>query len=369
MASRPVLVTVGAGPGGVSALLRARELAGDRVHLVLVQEGPVEYHAGVISVALGERTAAEFRAEPQLGGVEWRQARAEAVDERGVLLSGGERLHADAVILAPGVHVAEPSRPGWLGVWSLTDAEQASSVLRELLGAVRQPRIVVLVEALPIRCPPAPYALAMQLAARGAAVTVVTPESAPVAVAGPDVGGLVADRCRAHAVSLELEWRVDPEQGGDQRVVAEDGRTLSADLVLVVPRHIAPPILQGWEVEGIALMGPSAHRVSGPGALWVIGDALRSPLPKAAGVAEAQGRTAAEQALAHLALHRQPGVHFPEPSCFVGEGHGRFSLIRLRYPEGLPPMGRPRAELKGPSQELANDFVRPLEVKPRWLVK
>jgi sulfide:quinone oxidoreductase len=88
------------------------------------------------------------------------------------------------------------------------------------------------------------------------------------------------------------------------------------------------------------------------------------PLPRAADVAAAGGRTAADAALENLGLFRGREPHPPAPECYVHHGEGSYSRISLRYPDGLPPRARPEITLEGPSERLAAGFEASFD---RWL--
>jgi sulfide:quinone oxidoreductase len=90
--------------------------------------------------------------------------------------------------------------------------------------------------------------------------------------------------------------------------------------------------------------------------LFVVGDAAMVPLPRAAAVAAAGGRTAADAVLAGLGLAPEGEPHLPEPECYVGHGGGVYSRISLLYPDGLPPAGSPLVSIEGPSEDLAQGF-------------
>jgi sulfide:quinone oxidoreductase len=90
--------------------------------------------------------------------------------------------------------------------------------------------------------------------------------------------------------------------------------------------------------------------------LFVVGDAAMTPLPRAADVAAAGGRTAADSVLARLGLAPEREPHLPEPECYVGHGGGLYSRISLRYPDGLPPAASAQVEIEGPSEDLISGF-------------
>ncbi|WP_397546428.1 NAD(P)/FAD-dependent oxidoreductase [Rhodothermus marinus] len=357
------ILVIGAGPGGIVAARRLHDRAGDRLEIVLIeQEGTAEFLPGTIATVLGETPAAHWRAPLRLRGIEVQQGEVQRATGRGVVLGDGRTLEAEAVIAAPGLHLnlaAVPAKPNVFAFWSPTTAEAA----REAVGRLQRGRLVVVISGLPYRCPPAPYSLAMQLAAfyhhhrRDVHLTLTTPEEAPLASLGHGIPEFLLRSCAEAGVEVQLGRQPDWSASNDRELVFTDGSRLAFDLALVVPPHGRAPMLATLPDEGALVSVDERLETAEPG-LFVVGDATRTPLPRAAGVASVQGQTAADAVLDRLGLARFEGPHLPEPECYIGHGDGRYSRITIRFPEGLPPAGRPEVRLEGPSPELAAGFAR-----------
>ncbi|ACY49448.1 NAD(P)/FAD-dependent oxidoreductase [Rhodothermus marinus] len=360
------ILVIGAGPGGIAAARRLRERIGDRLEIVLIErEGTAEFLPGTIATVLGEAPAAHWRTPLRLRGIEVQQGEVQRATGRGVVLTDGRTLEAEAVIAAPGLHLnltAVPARPNVFAFWSPTTAEAA----REAVARLQRGRLVVVISGLPYRCPPAPYSLAMQLAAfyrhhrRDVQLTLTTPEEAPLASLGHGIPEFLLRSCAEAGVEVQLGRRPDWSAGTDRELVFTDGSRLAFDLALVVPPHGRAPMLATLPDEGVLVSVDARLETAEPG-LFVVGDATRTSLPRAAGVATAQGRTAADAVLDRLGLARFEGPHLPEPECYIGHGDGRYSRITIHFPEGLPPTGRPEVRLEGPAPELAAGFARVFE--------
>jgi sulfide:quinone oxidoreductase len=354
----PSVLVVGAGEAGLTAALRLRS-AGIRVRLV-ADRGRASYLPGTVDVMLGEAGATRFEQRLALDGIEVIGASAEAVSGRGVRIDGGW-VAADAVVAAPGL-ILEPGSVGpngrVVGCWDLSTARDVPA----LIGAVAKGVVAVVIASLPYRCPPSPYGLAMRLAQllrdRGAAIRVVltTPEPHPLAALGSVPGDFLLAASARAGVEIRLGFTPDLQALRHGEVRTADGRPLAADLALVVPPHRPSPLLKELAGDGPLIPVGAGFESAEPG-LFVIGDAAATPYPRAAGAATASGAAAAEAVLVRLGLAPVSALPQPQLDCYVGHGSGRYSRLRLRYPNGPPPEGRPEVEVSGPSEELGTEFA------------
>lgn len=357
------IMVIGAGPGGVSAARRIRDRSDAGVVLV-ERDGVAEYLPGTISTLLGETERGRWRRRVALEGIDVRAGEVEEISGGGARLDGGW-VGADCVIAAPGLRLdagSVPGLPGVFAVWDPAGAEAATNAVRGL----RTGTVAVVISSLPYRCPPAPYSLAMQLAAHyessGAMVRVVlaTPEEEPLAALGGGVPEFLTRSCAQAGVELLAGFEVASYEDG--RIRGSGGDSLGYDLALVVPPHARSPLLADLPGDGPLVEVSPRFESAGEG-LFVVGDAAATPLPRAADAASAAGKTAADAALARLSLASEEEPHIPGPECFVGHGSGTFSRISLRYPEGLPPGGAAEVTIEGPSRDLAGKFE---EAFARW---
>lgn len=364
--STPRVVIIGAGPGGLAA---ARRLAASAtVDVTLVErEGVARFLPGILPIMLGLRPAEAYTRGLALAGVRVQPGEAVALEPGRVRLATGAALDADAVIVATGLTTdaaALPTGSRTLPVWELEHARAAAPAVRGLDAG----RLVVAIAGLPYRCPPAPYGLAMALAAlyraRGASVevTLTTPEPRPLAALGERVSSFMEGLAEAAGVRLETGYQLDLAASQDGLLLSEDGRRASCDLALVVPPHRRPALVGALPGSG-PLVQVDARQRTGMDRTWVVGDVAATPLPRAAGVAEAQGRTAAEDALAALGLAPAQPPHPTEPICYVWTAPSHAARIHIQFPHGMPPAGIPEITLDPPSAEL---FAGALDAGERW---
>src|SRR5579875_457330 len=366
MSAVPTIAVIGAGPAGIAAALRLRDQPGVRVVLA-APGGYSEYLPGTLAVATGDARAAHYKTRVELVGVDIVPAQVEAV-EPGALRIGGSWLQAHAVIAAPGLTldpVGRATRGETVGFWDPTGAEAAAPRIL----AVERGVVDVLISSLPYRCPPAPYGLAMRLARRARRqgqslqVRLVTPEEHPLAALGRTLGDALLAGCRDAGVEVHLGADVDPDALARGAITAGASDRDGADLTIVVPRHRASPLLADLVSATSPLVSVDARVATEMAGVFVVGDAAASPYPRAADPAAWSGTLAATAVLSELGFDHTRTPEAPTPDCFVDHGDGAYGRIRVSYPDGPPPGGKPAVAVDPPSQVLATDFE---EAHRRW---
>lgn len=363
------MCVIGAGPGGMAAARRL--LATGKVAVVLVeQNGASTFLPGIVPVVLGLRPAGAFRHTVDVAGLQVRPGEVVAVEPGRVYLADGGVLPADATIAAPGL-VTDASAVAFglnsISVWELEGAEAAEERLRTL----ERGRVVVAIDSLPYRCPPAPYGLAMALRSffieRGRDVDVVltTPESSPLQRLPGGASAFLVDLVSEARVAVATDFEIDRTSSRDGLLAARDGRTVRYDLGLFVPPHRTLAFLADLNAND-GLTPVDAHMRAQMENLWVVGDAAGTPLPRAAGVAEAQGETAAESVLATLELTKPAPPVSPAPSCFVWTSTASAARIEIRYDSARASENPPKVILDPPSRAL---FTESLETADSWVIR
>ncbi|MDA8275368.1 MAG: pyridine nucleotide-disulfide oxidoreductase [Actinomycetota bacterium] len=365
MTSAPLVAVVGAGPAGLAAVRRLRESAGVEVVLV-VPEGLSEYLPGTLAVATGDARAARYRTRVVLAGVEVVSARAEAVEPGSLRIAGSWRRVA-AVIAAPGLalrRVGGAMSGSIVGFWDPTGAEAAAP----RIGAVEGGIVDVVISSLPYRCPPAPYGLAMRLARRARRlglplhVRLRTPEEHPLAALGRTLGDALLADCEDAGVEVRLGAEIDPDAVAEGKMPAPGGPD-AADLAIVVPRHHASPLVADLAGANSPLVPVDARFATEMAGVFVVGDAAASPYPRAADPAAWSGRVAAQAVLSELGVEGDEVAQTPRADCFVDHGEGAYGRIRIAYPDGSPPRGRPTVTIAPAASARAVDFE---DAHRRW---
>lgn len=276
-------------------------------------------------------------------GVSFRLGAVQRLDlsARRVRLDDGD-VPYDYLLLSPGAELRPEALPGLAqggrNLYTLDGAAGLNTDLSRFPGG----RLVVLVAAMPFKCPAAPYEAAMLLEARLRAqgvrgrseVAVYTPEPQPMPVAGPALGAAVCEMLTSRGIDYFPGHKPVAAELGRRTIRFETGDVARYDLLAYVPPHAAPPFVVdagvapagGWAKVDPKTLATPFERV------WAVGDVTGIPLPngkmlpKAGVFAEGQAEVVARN-IAALVRGAAPAAEFSgEGACFVEMGGGRDSL-------------------------------------------
>lgn len=309
MSEKKTVVIVGGVAGGASAAARLRRLSETMTIIVLERSGYVSfancglpYHlSGTIAdrqdlllqspASLRERFELDVRVRNEVVSID-RAARTLIVRD---LDDDREYVQPyDALVLSPGAAPIVPAIPGAERGLVLRDIEDLDRVVQQMSGA----RTAAVIGAGFIG-----LEAAENLAEAGLAVTIVELGDQVLAPLDPEMAKPLADEVRAHGVSLELGHSVVAVGADD--VTLDDGRALSADLVLFAvgvrpDTHLAEAAGLTLGARG-GIATDDRQRTSDPH-IWAVGDAVEktdllddsATLTPLANIANRQGRRAAD---------------------------------------------------------------------------
>ncbi len=341
------VLVLGGGIGGVVAASRLRRLLAREHRVVLVErEADHLFQPSLLWLMLGWRTPDQIRrpiARLARRGIEVVRGSVERIDPaRRMVVVNGKKQTVDFLVIALGAELAPEAIPGLAqaghNLYSLAGA-QALSAAREKF---QRGRIVVLVSAMPFKCPAAPYEAAMLLAddccRRGVraavSIDVYTPEPGPMPVAGPEVSKQVRQMVESKGIAYHPEHSVTQVDAGKKHITFANGASAEFDLLVYVPPHRAPPVVKeaglvgpsGWVTVDRATLATSFAGVFAIGDVTGIPLAIGKPLPKAGVFAHGQAEVVARNIAAEINAAPASARFLGHGECFLETGAGRAGM-------------------------------------------
>ncbi len=168
--AKPRVVVIGGGAGGATAAKYIAKDSNGAIAVTLVEENPSYQTCFHSNLYIGgfkpyDAIVHKYDALAKNYGITVAQARATAIDrdKKEVVLSTGQRLPYDRLVVSPGIDLKYDSVPGWS-----KEAEEAmphgwkpgrqTQLIKEKLDKVPNGGVIVMVAPPnPYRCPPGPY--------------------------------------------------------------------------------------------------------------------------------------------------------------------------------------------------------------------
>ncbi len=358
------ILVLGGGFGGAAAALEARAALGEEHTVTLVDRQPANHLCGAnpLIVVGREDPADAERSLPSLEerGVDFVTAYVEELrlEERAVVTSGGV-LEYDYLVVALGAAYDHDAVPGSAAAHSFYDLA-GSLRLKQALDAFTAGSIVIGVAGAPIKCPPAPFEAALTIDASlrrrgvrdGVEMHVAIPEPMPMGVAGPEAAALVRRHLEQRDIALHTSAPVTHVNGTE--VALGNGETLAADLPIVVPKHVLPPVVaasglaggEPWVPVDVATLETAVPHVFAVGDVTVV-PAGQGAIPKAGVFAAGEGRTAGAVIAARVLGLDDPPPYDGTGHCFLAFSEEESALVGGDFLAA----GGPRVALGEPSAE------------------
>jgi sulfide:quinone oxidoreductase len=386
MSDSKTVVILGGGWGGLTAAHHLRGLLTSE-HRILVIERSATFSLGVSNMGLmtGERATHQIRREMaklKRAGIEWVHAEIRGLDPTARTVETDVGTFAgDYVVLALGAELVPGSIPGFdEAAHNLYETEGAAAIHDEL-ERFGGGTIAVLVAGAPFRCPAAPYEAAMLVEAwtrehgirDRVAVDLYTPESMPMAVAGPAIGEALCAFMDQRGISYHFTKQVTSIEESSRTIRFGDEEA-SFDMLIGIPPHRAPaPVRDAGLIDSSGyvpvhpqtlelLSDPDTLEVHYPG-MYAIGDvaAIRLMnsmlLPKAGVFAEGEAQVVAAAIAADINDGPKPRAYDGDGFCYVDVGDGLAAYGSgdfYAYPSPRVRLQQPSAEGRRAKEEYEN---------------
>jgi sulfide:quinone oxidoreductase len=250
---------------------------------------------------------------------------------------------ADELVIALGADYDMAATPGLGDVrnggefYTVGGAERLAAQVEDF----NRGHVLIAVAHAPFKCPPAPSECALMLndalVARGVreacAITFAMALPSPVPPS-PEMSQALRDEFAERGIEFLPSKRLAAVD--DERGVAtfKDGDEITYDLLLGVPHHRAPAVLDGMlDDEGYVPVDPATLETQWAG-VYAVGDVATAGVPKAGVFAEGAAKVVAGAIAARRRGERAGGRHLGQGTCYIEFGEDRIASVDIDFLSG-----------------------------------
>jgi len=254
--SGKTIIILGAGVGGLVAANQLRQLLPREHRIVLVEKNSVHAFApSFLWLMTGDRKPEQITREVRQlvrPGIEIIHEEARRLDlTNGRIETTEKSLTYDYLIVTLGAELAPQLIPGLSEEAHTFFTLEGAQNLRQTLGHFQGGKIVLVISALPYKCPGAPHEGAMLIAdffqKRGLRdktdIHLFTPEGQPMPVAGPELGAAVRQMLEAKGISFHPLHNLVSIDAITRQLNFVGKDPVGYDLLVAVAPHRAPQMV------------------------------------------------------------------------------------------------------------------------------
>ncbi len=346
------IVILGGGVGGLVTANELRKKLGREHRVVLVdKEGKHVFSPSFLWLIIGLRQPDKIvrdLAVLEKKGIEVVKGEVEAIDptHRRVQVDGRE-WQADYLVVSLGADLAPEQVPGLAEAGFNLYSLEGATAIRDARKTLTQGRLVVLTSRPLYKCPAAPYEAAMLLdhdlrkrkLRDRVSIDIYAAEAKPLAVTGPEFSARVCQMVEEKEIAYYPQHEVTEVEPSSRTLRFANGAEARFDLLVYVPPHAAPPVVQkagltnesGWVPVDRHTMETRFPGVYAIGDVTSIPLSVGLPLSKAGTFAHHQAEAVAQTIAASVSGKGKPATFDGQGECFVEVGGGKAGFGRGNF--------------------------------------
>ncbi len=354
------ILVLGAGTGGIIA---AKELSkkagndsdGNPVKIILFEkEERNVFEPSLLWLMVGKRKSQQvYRDTKKLAnsGIEVIIGEIDKINPENISVTvKGKDYTGDYMIISLGVAQIPEHNLNKFGFDFYT--VEGAATFKEKLQNFKGGKIGVLVPSLPFKCPAAPYEAAMLVESfirkKGLSskteISLYTPESGPMGVAGKELSGAVRQMVEMKGVKYFPEHQITSVT--EKTLTFNNGKTTEYDLLAFTPKHQCPTVISktnlvgksGWIEINRSTMETQFPNVYAIGDITFILLELGKPLPKAGVFAHHQAETVAHNIVQKIKGKNDFKTFNGDGQCFLEMGNGKAGFAKGNFYASPLPM-------------------------------
>lgn len=344
------VTVLGAGFGGLELSTILSETIGDRLDLTLIDQHDSFYFGfSKLDVMFGHKSPDAVKIPYNniiKRGVKFHKETVTAIDpvSKTVTTKNG-RYEADVLVVALGANYDLSATPGLAELGNEYYSFSGAEKLRNILPDFTKGHAVVGVCGAPFKCPPAPSEGALMLhdylTGRGVrdacTITLVIPFGLPIPPS-PDSSKALLKAFEERNIRFVPQRKVSSVN--KNAVVLDDGTELPCDLLLGIPKHIAPDVvLQSGLAENGWIPVDRATLLTKFPDVYAVGDVTSVGTPKAGVFAEGAAKVAAASIIATFNGKANDKPYTGAGSCYIEFGKGTVARVDVDFFSSPKPFG------------------------------
>jgi sulfide:quinone oxidoreductase len=354
LSSNDRVVILGCGMGGLATSSLLAERAPKASITIVEQKKIFEFPPSFPLLAMGRREPGKVRrvlSVPKKRKVRLINDRVSSIRTSSkTVKTESEELHYDHLVISMGVDYSPSEIPGLEKyAYQFYDFESALK-LRDALENLENGKLAIGISRVPIKCPVAPYGLALLLqdhfakTKKNITIEFFTPEPHPAPAAGPVIGKQVERLLAAKGIVFRPKVRLSKVE--KDKVLFEGKTELPYDLLIVVPPHKCPGAVveagltdsSGWVPVSPQTLATRFDKV------YAIGDvtAIETPhahvpfLPKSGSFTLGQADVVANNIAMSITGKGERKIWDGTGSCFLEVNKGESALLRGAFLSNPP---------------------------------
>ena len=298
----------------------------------------------------------------------------EKIDLKGrTIKTGYQTISYDKLVVCLGAEFDFDQVPGLEAFSHNAYSIEGALKLRDAVSNFNGGTIAIGISRLPIKCPPAPYEMALLLeehfrrGKKKVEIQFFTPEPHPVPAAGSVIGKQVERLLNSRGIKYLPKAKL--AKVSDNRVVFENGSELKYDLLVTTPPHRAPQVVKdaGMTDESGWIPVNPHNLTTRSEDVFAIGDitAIETPhghapyLPKAGVFAQGQAEVVANNLAVSITKKGEMQKWSGEGSCYLQVTKSESAFLKGAFLSNPP-----RLEFHPPRRKW---FLEKLRLEKEWL--
>ncbi len=347
------VLILGAGFAGLELATRLSEDLHDEVEVTII-DGSDAFVFGFskLDLMFGRSDLDSVRlpyANLKKPGVTFRQEVITSIDPVSrQVTTNASTYQPDVLVVALGADLDPDATPGLVEegteYYSVDGANRVRDVLRTFQGG----DVIVGVLGPVFKCPAAPFETAIMMhdfleknGRRSAStITVISPMPKPIPISDEASAGILK-ALEERGIAWWPQSKITALDPATKTATLADGRAIPYALVLGIPVHKAPSVLErsglleedGWIAVDHATFATKFENV------YAVGDVTSAPVPRVGAIAEGEARTVAD-----VLVNQMRGGAAPEPykgmaTCYIEFGGPKVARFEANFLSGSTPFG------------------------------